>query len=57
MSEIAIGDRGKLRATVYGKNIADKGYLLSGIDFGGLGFAGGIFGEPATWGIDFTVNY
>ena len=57
VSEIAIGDRGKLRATVYGKNIADKGYLLSGIDFGGLGFAGGIFGEPATWGIDFTVNY
>jgi iron complex outermembrane receptor protein len=57
ISEIAIGERSKLRATIYGKNITDEEYLLSGIDFGGLGFAGGIFGEPSTWGIDFTLNY
>jgi iron complex outermembrane receptor protein len=57
ISEISINDRAKLRATVYGKNITDEEYLLSGIDFGGLGFAGGIFGEPSTWGLDFTLTY
>ena len=57
ISEIAINDRAKLRASVYGKNITDEEYLMSGIDFGGLGFAGGIFGEPATWGIDVTLDY
>ena len=57
ISEISLNDRATLRATVYGKNITDEEYLLSGIDFGGLGFAGGIFGEPATWGIDFTLDY
>jgi iron complex outermembrane receptor protein len=57
ISEIAINDRAKLRASVYGRNITDEEYMLSGIDFGGLGFAGGIFGEPSTWGLDFTLNY
>jgi iron complex outermembrane receptor protein len=57
VSEIKITDRAKLKATVYGKNVTDSQYLLSGIDFGGLDFAGGIFGEPATWGIDFTFDY
>ncbi len=57
VSEIAINDRTKLKMSVYGKNITDTEYLLSGIDFGALGFAGGIYGEPATWGLDFTIDY
>jgi iron complex outermembrane receptor protein len=57
VSEISITDRAKLRTSVFGKNITDEDYLMSGIDFGGLGFAGGIFGEPASWGIDFTLDY
>ncbi len=57
LSGISIGDRAKLRASVFGKNITDEKYLMSGIDFGGLGFAGGIFGEPASWGLDFTLDY
>jgi len=57
VSEIAVGERSKIRASLYGRNIFDEEYLLSGIDFGALGFAGGIFGEPATWGIDFTLDY
>lgn len=57
VSEIAVNDRARLRMTVYGKNVTDEEYLLSGIDFGGLDFAGGIFGEPSTWGIDFTLDY
>jgi iron complex outermembrane receptor protein len=57
VSEIAISDRGKLRVSAYGKNLTDEEYLLSGIDFGSLGFAGGIFGEVRTWGIDLTFDY
>ncbi len=56
MSEISINDKAKLRASLYGKNILDEEYMLSGIDFGALGFAGGAFGEGATWGIDFTLD-
>ena len=47
-------DLGPTKATValWGKNITDKKYLYSGIDFGSLGFAGVIFAEPATYGVD-----
>jgi len=56
VSEISINDRSKIRASVYGKNVLDEDYMLSGIDFGALGFAGAAFGEGATWGIDITLD-
>jgi iron complex outermembrane receptor protein len=55
-SEISINDRAKVRLSVFGRNILDEDYLLSGIDFGALGFAGGAYGEGATWGIDLTLD-
>ncbi len=58
ISEISLGgDRAKLRTSVFGKNITDEEYITSGIDFGRSGFAGANFGEPATWGVDFTFEY
>jgi iron complex outermembrane receptor protein len=56
VSEIALNERAKIRASVYGKNILDEDYMLSGIDFGALGFAGAAYGEGATWGIDITLD-
>jgi iron complex outermembrane receptor protein len=56
VSEIPLGDRAKIRASVFGRNVLDEKYMLSGIDFGALGFAGAAFGEGATWGIDFTLD-
>jgi iron complex outermembrane receptor protein len=56
VSEIPLNEKSKIRASVYGKNILDEDYMLSGIDFGALGFAGAAFGEGATWGIDFTLD-
>jgi iron complex outermembrane receptor protein len=56
VSEISINEKAKLRASVYGRNIFDEDYMLSGIDFGALGFAGAAYGEGATWGIDFTLD-
>jgi iron complex outermembrane receptor protein len=55
-SEIAINDKAKVRLSVYGRNILDENYMLSGIDFGALGFAGAAYGEGATWGIDITLD-
>ncbi len=57
ISEMAIGERAKVRMAVFGKNITNEEYLLSAIDFGALDFAGGIFGEPATWGVDLVVDF
>jgi iron complex outermembrane receptor protein len=56
VSEISINDKARLKASVYGRNIFDEDYMLSGIDFGALGFAGAAFGEGATWGIDITLD-
>ena len=57
VSEISIGETTKIRASVYGKNVLDSSYMLSGIDFGALGFAGAAYGEGATWGMDVTLDF
>lgn len=35
-----------------GKNLADEEYLVFGIDFDSIGFAGNRFGWPRTYGLD-----
>jgi iron complex outermembrane receptor protein len=57
VAEIALGERATLEATVYGRNITDEEYVTAGIDFGVSGFAGANFGEPASWGVDLTVEF
>lgn len=56
LSEI---DLGRSRATValWGKNITNEDYLYSGIDFGSLGFAGIVYAEPRTYGIDVRLDF
>ncbi|MDT0577088.1 TonB-dependent receptor [Croceicoccus sp. F390] len=39
------------------KNLTDEDYLLSGTDFGSLGFGIISFAEPRTWGLDLTVKF
>ncbi len=56
LSEIELGDA-QMTLALWGKNITDKHYLLSGIDFGQLGFATVSYAEPRTWGVDFTLNF
>jgi iron complex outermembrane receptor protein len=57
VSEIAINERMRARVTAYGKNLTDESYMLSGIDFGGLDFAGAIYGEGRTWGLDVSFDF
>ena len=51
-----IGD-GSLELALWGKNLTDEEYVNWGINFGGLGFAGGVFNEPRTVGIDAVVRF
>ncbi|SNS06218.1 iron complex outermembrane recepter protein [Sphingomonas laterariae] len=56
VSELELGGS---RATValWGKNITNEDYLYSGIDFGSLGFAGIVYAEPRTYGIDLRLDF
>jgi iron complex outermembrane receptor protein len=56
LSELSIGS-GNLTLSIWGKNITDKKYKVVGIDFGQLGFAGNIYGEPASYGLDLGVKF
>ena len=57
LNDVALGDRGSLRISAWGKNLADEEYVEWGIDFGSLGFAGTVFGQPRTYGIDVVYNF
>ena len=48
---------GDARVMIWGKNRTDDNNLLRGIDFGPLGYAGGIFGLPRTYGVTLGFNY
>ena len=56
LSELELGS-GKATIAFWGKNITDKKYKAVGIDFGSLGFAGNVYGDPATWGLDFSFQF
>ncbi len=57
VSEIQLGERSTVRVTLWGRNLLDEEYLQSGIDFGALGLAGGIFGPPRTFGLTAVHEY
>lgn len=42
---------------LWGKNLGDDSDLVRGVDFGALGYAGGYFAEPRTYGITLGVEY
>jgi iron complex outermembrane receptor protein len=52
-------DLGGIKAglTLWGKNITDKEYITRSVDFGQLGFAGVIYGDPATFGATLDIEF
>lgn len=56
VNEISLAG-GKVSLALWGKNLTDKDYRASGVDFGALGFAGVIYGEPRSVGVDFRYQY
>lgn len=47
--------RSSFGLTIWGKNLTDKHYITRAVDFGQLGFAGVIYGDPRTFGA--SVNF
>lgn len=42
---------------LWGDNLTNQKNVIYGVDFGSLGFGGGIFKRPATYGFDLKVQY
>jgi iron complex outermembrane receptor protein len=59
LNEIQMGccEKAALRVSLWGKNLTDEEYRNWGIDFGSLGFAGNVYGEPRTYGLDVVYTY
>ena len=56
LGEISVGGS-ELSVSLWGKNLTNEDYLYSGIDFGSLGFAGVLWAEKRTWGVDVKLEF
>ncbi|SNS36633.1 iron complex outermembrane recepter protein [Sphingomonas laterariae] len=56
LADVAIGGT-EATFTLWGKNLTDKVYRVSGIDFGSLGFAVNTYGEPRSYGVDARFKF
>lgn len=56
LGEVALGG-GEAMISLWGKNLTNKEYRISGIDFGSLGFAVVNYGEPRSYGVDVKFRF
>ena len=56
IADIAVGGA-KASISLWGKNLTKEDYLLSGIDFGSLGFAGVMYGDPRSFGVELGFKF
>lgn len=56
LDKIPLGG-GKARLMIWAKNLTDDNNLVRAIDFGPLGYAGGYFGDPRTFGATFGFEF
>lgn len=57
LSDIPFGGRTQGEIALIGENLLDQDQVNWGIDFGALGFAGVVYGEPRRFGVQLTVKY
>jgi iron complex outermembrane receptor protein len=57
LNDVSVGDNGNLRISAWSKNVTDEEYQEWGIDFATLGYAGNIFGQPRTFGLDAVYEF
>lgn len=55
-SRVAVGGA-DLDFRLWGRNLFDENDFVRAIDFGALGYAGGIFGDPRTFGVTVSARY
>ncbi len=46
-----------LSLTLWGKNLTDKEYVVRSVDFGALGYATTIYGDPRTYGMTLDMKF
>ena len=58
LEDIRIGSSDwRFSVGAWGRNLTDEIYRARAIDFGALGFAGVVFSEPRTWGMDVGAEF
>ncbi|MEP5763226.1 MAG: TonB-dependent receptor [Halieaceae bacterium] len=57
LNDISLGNAGDLRVSAWGKNLTDEEYREWGIDFDSLGYAGNVYGQPRTYGLDLVYYF
>ena len=57
LNDISAGDKGSMRISAWGKSLTDEEYREWGIDFASLGYAGNVFGQPRTYGVDLVYRF
>ena len=48
---------GEAQLLVWGKNLTNRHEFVRGIDFGALGYAGGFYGDPRTYGVTLGIKF
>ena len=54
---ISVAEKGELALSLWGKNLTNKSYRVTGIDWSATYFATNYFGDPRTFGIDATLSF
>jgi iron complex outermembrane receptor protein len=57
LNNVGIGEEGTLRFSLWGKNLTDEEHRVWGIDFDSLGYAGGTYARPRTYGLDIIYDF
>ncbi len=57
VDNISFGNGPGFSVLLWGKNITNEKYVSRSVDFGQLGFATVIYGDPATFGIDIEFSF
>jgi iron complex outermembrane receptor protein len=55
--KIPVAQSGELAFSIWGKNLTDKSYLTTGIDWSATYFATNYFGDPRTIGFDISLSF
>lgn len=56
LENIAVGG-GKADLRIWGKNLTNGHDFVRGVDFAALGYAGGYFADPRTYGVSLSIKY
>ncbi len=58
LSDVGLGDMGRLQLALWGQNLSDEEYRVYGIpSFSALGFAGANYNTPRSYGLDIIYDY